>query len=80
MSYAQAGKPVWLHQIPVTIDYPDEMYHHIKGHMDSGHDHHAAFIEREVFVDVLKSIAIGVEDPKLLALKALRTLDLRFKR
>lgn len=73
-------KPAWLNLLPVPAHYPEELFHHIKGHADRGDYGHAAYIEREMFVDVLKSIAIGVDDPKMLAIKALKTLELGFSR
>lgn len=72
--------PTWLGNKPIDKNYLIEMRHHIKIKADSKAEAHAAFIEHATFVDALMSIAIGVPDPKGLALEALKSLDIPFDR
>lgn len=76
----EVEKPAWLKMTPVDVHYVQEMNQHIAAKARREEFEAAAFIERELFVDVLKSIAIGVKDPKGLALEAMKNLEIHFPR
>jgi hypothetical protein len=66
--------------IPVNVPYVIEMCAVVKRRADACEYNYATHIEHAMFVDVLKSIAKGVHDPKKLAEEALRTLEIPFPR
>lgn len=65
---------------PCSMQYVGENLLHIDSHYRAGNDDHATMVEHNLWYDVLLSIAIGVDDPKAMAKKAIETTELDFKR